>query len=435
MQYKTGGPVEIDEDLRDHVTKDIIRQRYRLLDSQNFLADVVLSLRPEITTYAKGRDVRTAATDGVSLFVNPFYYCQLDDEYSMSLIMHEGAHKFLGHPWRMGERDPEIFNIAGDYSANYLIHESGHKIPDNWYFDSKYKLWTCERIYEDIRPEHEEERKDPEPVEWDGGDGEEADGPATGTPDPGEDKVEPAKPDGEFWRATDEEGRSLTDEENAESLRKNIENISESREYRRMAGDSETAGQTVAIDRVTVESAGWETITSQFWRGKGSFRKKKWKKLNRRIQDTGVCIRGIDKVGVDWVVIAVDVSGSIMFKELRAFLSHIEKLREEAPAKRITILPFNHVVLTKNIIEIESDDKLPKKFEVGGGTSFRPVFNWVRSQGEDPDSVIIFTDLGSTDYGIPTECPVLWASSDPIYNVGDYSNRPPFGEVVEVEIV
>tara|TARA_R110001583_G_scaffold182357_2_gene340101 strand:+ start:5454 stop:6788 length:1335 start_codon:yes stop_codon:yes gene_type:complete len=444
MQSETGESIEIDDDLRDYVTKDIVRQRYSLLNSQNFLADVVLSLRPEITTHAKGRDVPTAATDGVSLFVNPFYYCQLSNEYAMSLIMHEGAHKFLGHPWRMGERDPEIFNIAGDYAANYLIHESGHKIPEEWYFDKKYKMWTSERIYEDIRPEHEEGEEDPEhgegeevpePVELDDRNGGEAGGSATGTAAQGEDKAAPAKPDGEFWQATDEEGRSLTDEENAESLRKNIDAISESREYRRMAGDSETAEQTVAIDRVTVESDGWETITSQFWRGKGNFRKKKWKKLNRRIRDTGVCIPGIDRVGVEWVVIAVDVSGSIMLKELRAFFSHIEKLREESPANRLTILPFNHIVLTKNILEIESGEDLPKEFSVGGGTSFSPVFNWVRRQEEEPDSVIIFTDLGSQDYGVPTECPVLWASSDPIYHVGDYSNRPPFGEVVEVEIV
>ncbi len=140
-------------------------------------------------------------------------------------------------------------------------------------------------------------------------------------------------------------------------------------------------------------------------------------------------------MGLDWVVIAVDVSGSIAMDELIAFFSHIEQLREDTPASRITIVPFNHVILTTQIIELEIGDELPKKFNIGGGTKFAPVFNWLRSKGEEPDSLIIFTDLGSSEYGVPTDCPVLWASSDPVFEAGSYSNKPPFGEVVEVEIV
>ena len=442
MQPKIDGPIEIDEELKEYVMKDIIRQRYKLLDSQNFLADVVLSLKPEVTAYAKGRNVDTAATDGVNLFINPFYYCKLSDEHAMSLIMHEGAHKFLGHPWRMGDRDHYLFNIAGDHAANNLILESGQKVPEEWCCDRKYKNWTSERIYADLEKEQEKEQGKRPPEEEEGG------GFFDGDPDPGSSGSEDSDsqpnsgnpkdkkmPEGEFWEATDDEGNPLTDEENRKELKKNIENISESREYRRMAGTSETASQTVAIDRVTVQSAGWEVITSQFWKGKGDFRRKKWSKLNRRIHNHSVCLPGTDKVGVDWVVIAVDVSGSIAMNELIAFFSHIEKLREETPANRITIVPFNHVILTKQILELEVGDELPKRFNIGGGTRFYPVFNWVREQGEEPDSVIIFTDLGSEEYGIPTDCPILWASSDPVYNVGAYSNKPPFGEVVEVEIV
>lgn len=443
METKTEEQEEIDEVLKDYVMKDIIRQRYKLLDSQNFLADVVLSLKPQVVTHAKGNSVDTAATDGVSLFVNPFYYCKLSDEHAMSLIMHEGAHKFLGHPWRMGDRDHYLFNIAGDHAANNLILESGQQVPDDWCCDRKYKNWTSERIYADLKKEEEKEEEEKKPPEEGEGGGFSEDDSGAGASGPDDSDSQPDSgtsqdkpmPEGEFWKATDDEGNALTDEDNEKELRRNVENISHAREYRRMAGSSETAGQTVAIDRATIQSAGWEIITSQFWKGKGDFKKKKWSKLNRRIHNHSVCIPGTDRVGIDWVVIAIDVSGSIALDELFAFFSHIEQLREETPANRITIVPFNHVILTPQILELESGDELPKKFNIGGGTRFAPVFNWVRNQEEDPDSLIIFTDLGSSEYGVPTDCPVLWASSDPVYEVGSFSNKPPFGEVVEVEIV
>ena len=41
-----------------------------------------------------------------------------------------------------------------------------------------------------------------------------------------------------------------------------------------------------------------------------------------------------------------------------------------------------------------------------GGTRFGPVFNWVRRLDKVPDCVIMFTDLGSNDYGEQPDCRV-----------------------------
>ena len=75
-------------------------------------------------------------------------------------------------------------------------------------------------------------------------------------------------------------------------------------------------------------------------------------------------------------------------------------------------------------------DEVPSKFRVGGGTRFSPVFNWIDRQDMEPDGVIMFTDMGSSDYGDMPAYPVLWASSVPVY---DY-DRAPFGDIVEIEL-
>jgi hypothetical protein len=49
--------------------------------------------------------------------------------------------------------------------------------------------------------------------------------------------------------------------------------------------------------------------------------------------------------------------------------------------------------------------------------------------------LIFFTDLEDWEYGPEPDCPVLWASSEPVYERGSFSNRPPFGQVIEVEAI
>ena len=130
----------------------------------------------------------------------------------------------------------------------------------------------------------------------------------------------------------------------------------------------------------------------------------------------------------------MDVSGSIAQRECDAFISHLDSLRASTPAGRITIVPFNSSIQNSEIKEIHEGDNLPKKFRVGGGTRFASITNWVRRQETDPDALIIFTDLGDSRYGEAPDCPVLWASSYPVYNHANYTNKPPFGDVIEVSV-
>tara|TARA_B100000586_G_scaffold268822_1_gene246200 strand:- start:2063 stop:2284 length:222 start_codon:yes stop_codon:yes gene_type:complete len=68
--------------------------------------------------------------------------------------------------------------------------------------------------------------------------------------------------------------------------------------------------------------------------------------------------------------------------------------------------------------------------------------NWRGGQGNSQykvagkDGIIIFTDLCCDDYGDPARTSILWASTDEIWtgNEGWYSNKPPFGEVVQVDL-
>ena len=62
----------------------------------------------------------------------------------------------------------------------------------------------------------------------------------------------------------------------------------------------------------------------------------------------------------------------------------------------------------------------------GGGTSFRPVFDWVEEQEIEPRCLVYFTD-GYADFPEqPHSYPVMWA-------IIDSSETPPWGEILHID--
>ena len=62
----------------------------------------------------------------------------------------------------------------------------------------------------------------------------------------------------------------------------------------------------------------------------------------------------------------------------------------------------------------------------GGGTDFRPVFEWVEARGMSPVCLIYLTDLCCNAYPNPPSYPVLW--------VTDSRRHAPFGETVKITV-
>ena len=52
------------------------------------------------------------------------------------------------------------------------------------------------------------------------------------------------------------------------------------------------------------------------------------------------------------------------------------------------------------------------KIRGGGGTSHRPVFQWVKEHRVHPDLLIALTDLHSEFPDMPPPYPVLWVTKD-----------------------
>ncbi|MGC9457524.1 MAG: VWA-like domain-containing protein [Halothiobacillaceae bacterium] len=122
-----------------------------------------------------------------------------------------------------------------------------------------------------------------------------------------------------------------------------------------------------------------------------------------------------------WLMVAVDISGSIPPEVVQQFLEEVERLRCHVPARLRLLLADNHV---------HRDEELPMgriltlpPFQGGGGTDFRPVFEKF-AQDRRQELLIYFTDLRGDLPARPPDRPVLWlrAGSD---------LKPPFGQVID----
>lgn len=420
---------QIDGAEKRQCIKAVQRCRWRLLNDYPYYGSIAMGFDVVVCNNWNGRGVETAATDGRHLFVNPQYFLDLTFDEQLSLVVHEVSHKALAHHLRRGGRNHDLWNAATDHAVNHQILDAGMKIGEGWYCDYKYKGWSSERIYGRV----EEEFKPPPPPPPPPG-GKPPPPGGNEPPPPGGGGERPEKQPGEVWDATDKDGKELTEEGKHKAMRDLTVDVHMANEASRTAGNDGSALHKRSVNEILAPSADWANLLSEFWSGTGTPINETWSRPNRRYMPAGIWAPSIHEGGIDWGVIGMDVSGSIMQRECDAFIAMINQLRTEVPARRITIVPFNSVIQKDDIVEIYDGDDVPNRFNVGGGTNFKSITNWVKRQTEDPDFLIIFTDLCCSSYGPKPSCPTLWASSDPVYDSDSYSNRPPFGDVIEVEV-
>jgi predicted metal-dependent peptidase len=109
------------------------------------------------------------------------------------------------------------------------------------------------------------------------------------------------------------------------------------------------------------------------------------------------------------VIVALDTSGSVTRDELQEFLTEIDALKAQVRAD-ITLHACDdkldqagpwHYAMWEVM-------QLPAEISGGGGTDFRPLFDWVEGEHSSPDLLVYFTDAeGQFPAGEPS-FPVVW---------------------------
>jgi predicted metal-dependent peptidase len=376
--------------------RKLTRARTQLLLSQPFFG--TLCLRVKLVPGA----VPTMATDGRRIVYDPAFVDSLQPAELEAVLAHEVLHCALGHHCRRGQRDPRLWNEAADLAINPLLVANGFSLPAGALIDSVFDNLSAEEIYARRLQENSNGGSSAQPeLSQSSGAGNGQNGPQQ-TPSPPspessldnqsdkqsvpEKGTESPRPGGfgEVLDAMDGDGSPASEAE------KNRQRHEWSIAAEQAIRSAKACGHEPAnIDRPLAESRqskqDWRTILRDFIaaRTPSDYR---WNPPNRRYVASGLYLPSVERSGLGTIVIGVDTSGSIGEEEFEQFASEISAISDETEPEAIHVVYCDAAVQASQ--QFGPSETILLEPMGGGGTDFRPVFEWVEANQIAPVCLI-----------------------------------------------
>mgnify|MGYP000344732318 FL=1 len=322
--------------------------------------------------------VPTAAMSATGqMYMNVDFCAPLTVQQLMFLLAHEAMHYMLAHGLRRGHRDPQAWNVAADKVINDTLIDAG--VGD--FIDGGVTLdGAREMAAESLYDEND-------------------DGAGQGPGGLGNDIGDP----------TDADGQPLDDatihQLEAEAKIDAIQSAKAAKAVGKLPASIERM-----VDELVNVSTPWYDILERFMAGKIKDGYS-WNRPNRRFIARNIYIPGTDYVPkMGPVVIGVDTSGSIGPDEIAMFNGHINRIIDTCNPEVVHVVYCDYDVAGV-------DEYTPEDFPVtiqskgGGGTSFKPVFDWVDHNAIDPECVVYLTDGYGDQSEFTTNHETVWLTT------------------------
>lgn len=363
----------------------LIKSRVSMLLKYPFWGPLAARLKLEEAEWCK-----TIATDGRKFYYNPEFVSKLSDGEMIFGFAHELGHIIFEHMTRRGDKEPQVWNMAGDYIINNMLIREGvgtqiTTVPI--LADRKYEGMTADEVYDDLM-ENAVKIQLPfdEHLDMDGEGDEEGDGnDGTGKP--------------KFKKLSEEEKKALRDEwkEAVIQSAKNAGAGNTPGDIKRLVQDI-TAPVMDLRDLLRIQFSG--SVKSDYT----------WMRPNRKAWHTGAVMPGqLPGEELD-IVVALDASGSIGNEMISDFLGMIQGALDQFTSYKVRIITFD--TDTYNEDTFTSDDgRDMSEYDIqgGGGTDFDCVWHWMTNNDVQPHQLVMFTDgypYGS--WGDPDYCDTLF---------------------------
>ncbi len=367
------------------------------------------------------RSVATMATDGVSLFYNQEFVETLNAAELAGVLAHEVMHPALQHHARRGDRSPARWNMACDYAINPILLDAGLTLPKDVLIDNRFRGMSAERIYNLIEEEEKQEDSSGQSEsQTENGSGGSEDGSLQNDPC-GAEPSAPSTPGGVGQVLDAPEPEAGEGPSIAEQAREWEIAVEQAETVAKVAGKlpggvvrAKEASQAAGVDwRELLRRAWSDTIPSDY----------SWTRPNRRHIWAGLYLPGIASEGPGEIVIAVDCSGSVSPRQLGFFESEVRSILAGQRPQLVHVLYFDAAV--QKVETYQAGQPVSLSPVGGGGTDFRPCFDWLKERGIIVQTLVFLTDLCGTFPREAPAYPVIWASTE--------ARKAPFGEVVPMD--
>lgn len=382
-----------------------------------FFASFLMQSKPKMrvvhaNTLPSGQANKTAATDGVTIYVSD-WFLELPILERVFVLCHEILHAILAHMARSTAYANRGFgmdlrpfswkraNKAQDYVINAVLLESHiGRMPSCGLFRGRS---DTQRTWDDIYMELPDEKDDPQNTPGQGS------GAGNGNGDPLD--VHLPAPDG-----------GQIDE------RAHKQAVAQARNAAKAAGEL-PGGLERIIDGVLNPQLPWKEVLADFLTAHAGMDESTWRRLNRRrlVTPPGMAFPGKDGFRMDGIVVAIDASGSIGPEELKAFLGELKAILTDVAPREIHLVWWDTQAAHVEIEADEADEVEQLQAYGGGGTDYGCVPKKIGELDLEPDAVVCLTD-GYVRW--PDEEEIRW----PHITVSTSERGAPFGINTQIHV-
>ena len=424
---------EPDMHVPDDIATKLSAARTRLILERPFLGALVMHL-PLQPVDAKTCD--SVATDARALYYHPAYIERLSLAQTQFVLAHEALHCALGHFARRSHRVLQRWNIACDHAVNLLLLGEGLRPPPNILANDEYSGLSAEEIYplipedsseqtldkhlfdqtENDSGQHDNDQTRQESVDSADdhqGEGdeqpEEGDGEQTrDTPRPsaGGDGSDPGQPQPRA-KPSPHGGPGMDDmtptqrEELAQQWRGHLASAAQ---QARMAGRLGESWLRL-VDELIAPRLPWRMLLARYLMNSAR-EDYSFQRVSRR--EGAALLPSLYSRRIQLIAV-LDTSGSITDTEMHEFAAEIDALKSQVNAQ-VTLHACDERLAETGPWRFEPWESvtLPDGFAGGGGTDFRPLFEWVAIEQLRPNLLVYFTDAEGEFPEYAPDYPVLW---------------------------
>jgi predicted metal-dependent peptidase len=387
--------------------------RTRLILDKPFLGALVLRL-PMVEGDPSWCE--STYSDGKTLYYNSDYIDALDADQTQFALSHEALHCALSHFYRRGHRVKHRWELACDFAVNPLLINDGLKPTPEAMYLREYEGMTAEEIYPCLDDEDDDSERDLErnSDSSDTQDDDNQDHRDMGDGGSDEDRQQRDSKDGSGDETEEPDGSGGQGASKPNPLsQQELEDLS-TQWQQRLAAAAQTALQNGKlegemarmVDFLLQPKLPWRMLLARFMtmtaRDDYSYSRPSSRRGDPAVYPS---LRSHETN----VVVVVDTSGSISADEIQEFISEIDAIKSQVRA-RITLLTCDSELNYGCPWYFEPWDEFAMDIDIrgGGGTDFKPAFDWVAEQDRAPDLLMYFTDTEGLFPKTEPMYPVLW---------------------------
>lgn len=333
--------------------------------------------------HEKSDKVDTYASNGVRFLYNEEFINGCNDNELFFILTNAVLHHILAHQQRKLKRKGVLWQLATDFAINNILNSNGFKIPEGANYDREFRNMYAEEIYDVLK-----ERYNIEDLT------------------------------GAFSDSESDSKRK----DGRKSLFSNIRNIKEG-----LDEDDEASWQYAAslAKEVAMKKSkmpkGLERLAKKVRAKDIDWKFELYNAINRHMRNNyafmppnkkfihrGIALPSLTSDTLS-LVVAIDTSGSIKEEILGAFMAEFDSIMQNFPAVSIELIIADAKV--HNHYSFQSGQKMEYTLRGGGGTDYRPVFEFIDANLPMSSMLLYFTDGEGIFPRVPPPYEVLWALS------------------------